>query len=417
MQGKGHNVASLILPMLMTVCTAAEVRAEEDGQGWHISPLPIIGYSSDFGFQLGASADIFNPQHRIHLDASYWFDGMSMVNADYFSGDLIPGIHFSASFSWQKNPLSNFYGFGGDVVTYDSSIDRRNGIAYYSNSREMIRFVSSFRGRISGNLLWTGGLSVWHYNTGDTRYRNYDGSRSLYHFYRETGVIYDDEVKGTVMELSAGLEFDSREGGIAPSRGIYAGLCFNAAPDLFGTGYPYVRMCARFRHYLTPGPDWLTFAYHLAYQGIIAGKAPFYMLPNICSFNYGQTYMEGLGGQSTLRGVLSERLTGNGYAWGNAEIRIRLFKFDIGGLGCSVGINPFFDAGAIVQPYKISEISKATGESEEELRKRSGRLHCSAGMGLKFGVGSDYMLSLEAGKAFNGNDGPLGIALSINYIF
>lgn len=114
----------------------------------------------------------------------------------------------------------------------------------------------------------------------------------------------------------------------------------------------------------------------------------------------------------------SGRLVGDGYALGNLEARIRILQFDLAGTNCYLAVNPFYDMGAIVQPYKIEEISKATGESIEALRERALRLHQSAGLGLKFGMDRNYLISLEVAKAFNSNDGhPIGFATAINYIF
>lgn len=393
--------------------------SEQDSapHGTEFNIFPILGYNTDRGFRLGATMSLQSPAHKFFLETSYFTKGQGRIQAEYESGHLIPGIKFSVSLAYQDDPLHQFYGFGGDIIDYDREKDLHNDLPYYSFNRKMGSLQTFFRGKVTGHLGWTAGLSAWYFDTSDTAFRNYDGTNSLYHFYRSCGIIGDNETKGGIMELKAGLCWDSRDYEMSPSKGIYADIGLSYSPDVFGTGYSYAKLAAHFRHYFTPGPDWLTFAYHLAYQGTIAGKAPFYIQQNIYSNDYRQCMEEGLGGFGTLRGVLSGRLVGDGYAWGNVEARIRIVQFDMLGLDCYLAVNPFYDLGAIVQPYKIDEISKATGEAPEVLLEKSSRLHQSAGLGLKFGMGRDYLISFEIARAFNTNDGPIGFTTAINYIF
>ena len=406
----------------------AEVQEQNSvPHGTVFNMIPVLGYNTDLGFCLGAAINLEDygrspslfpdTRHKFSLEVTYFTKGQGRIRADYASGHLIPGVKFSASLIYQDNPLHQFYGFGGDITDYDRGKDRRNDLSYYSFNRKMGSLQTFFRGPVTGHLDWTAGLSAWYFDTSDTAFRNYDGTNSLYHFYRASGIIGDDETKGGIMELRAGLCWDSRDYEMSPSRGIYADVGLSFSPDIFATGYSYAKLAAHFRHYITPGPDWLTFAYHLAYQGTIAGKAPFYIQQHIYSNDYRQSLEEGLGGFGTLRGVLSGRLIGDGYAWGNIEARIRIAQFTILGLDSYLALNPFYDLGAIVQPYKIDEISKATGVSREKLLEKSSRLHQSAGLGLKFGIDRNYLISFEIARAFNTNDGPTGFTTAINYIF
>ena len=396
-------------------------------QGWRFTPLPMFSYNSDLGLKLGASVDIFSygkdpsifPDyyHRFRTEASFFTRGQALIHSEYDSSHLIPVVRFSVSATYQNNPLCNFYGFGGDVTEYDRSKDLKDGVAYYSYRRKMARLITTFQGKIVSNLNWVAGVSAWYLDTSESDFKDYDGNNSLYHLYRTSGIIEDDEIKGGVIEFKAGLSWDTRDFEPSPSKGIYADVSLNASPDFFRTGYKYAKLSAHFRHYFTPGPDWLTLAYHVAYQGLVAGKAPFYVQQNIYSLILRQPFNEGLGGPNTIRGVLTSRLIGNGYAWGNFEARIRLFSLNWLGVDWYVATNPFYDIGAIVQPYKIDEIAAATGEPASALLERSSHLHQSAGLGLKIGMDRNFILSIEAAKAFNKNDGPLGLTIAVNYIF
>src|SRR5574344_1077604 len=73
-------------------------------------------------------------------------------------------------------------------------------------------------------------------------------------------------------------------------------------------GGGYLKLAAHWRQYLPLVSDRLVLAYHLAYQGTLAGETPFYMLPVIYTLYLRQTGSEGLGGLNTVRGLIQNRL-------------------------------------------------------------------------------------------------------------
>ena len=78
-------------------------------------------------------------------------------------------------------------------------------------------------------------------------------------------------------------------------------------------------------------------------------------------------------------------------------------------------MNPFFDAGAVLQPYRL----KSQKESND-LIIYSGKnecIHASAGIGLKLVMNHNFVLSAEWGTAFSREDGTNSIDLGINYLF
>lgn len=417
-------IAFLLLPLAVT---AQEEQQELLPSGWKVAPMPVLGYSTDYGFLFGASADLSNygkdpsyyPGYRqkFHFEVSHFTGGRTFAGIEYDDPTLIPGIRLSVSLNAQTDPLYSFYGFGGDITAYDRGIDRNGQTAYYSYRRSSLRFQAALRGWLTPHLQWNAGLTFRHYRNEDISDRKYDPENTLFHTYRSLGLIRDNETAGSHLEFKGGISLDTRDVWTAPSRGVFADLFFVGAPDIFRTGYAYLQLCAHFRQYITPGPDWFTIAYHLAWQSTAAGEAPFYILNNIHSLQYTTQFSKGLGGYNTLRGLLDGRLAGDGYAWANLELRFKLFTFNLAGANCFLGINPFFDMGLITNPYRLDEIALATGRSYNELKSLATRLHKSIGAGLKFGIGDDYILSVEGGKSFNNNDGPFNLAVSINYIF
>ncbi|MDO5321273.1 MAG: BamA/TamA family outer membrane protein [Bacteroidia bacterium] len=425
MRRAGAVIASLIL-CLGAVTLQAQDLSEDTPLGWKAIPLPILSFNSDLGFQFGATTDIYDygrepsvfPEylHKFHVEASHYTKGQTLAHIEYDSSHLVDAVRISASLTAQIDPLYNFYGFNG-ISPYDRNVDRNDGVAYYNYKRSLFRFQSNFLGDITPNIHWVTGLSFSYYVNEELNFSGYDSSNTLYHFLRERGVIRDDERKGGFFEFKGGMSFDTRDFEPSPSKGIWGELYLVGAPDILGTGYSYLKFSAHFRHYITPGPDWLTLAYHLAYQGTILGEAPFYMQPNIYSLLFKQAYSEGLGGLNTVRGILSGRLVGNDYAWANFEIRCRVISGLLLGREWYIAVNPFFDMGFITRPYRLSELATALDESEAEIDRKARALHKSAGLGLKFGFDRNYIMSVEGGKSFSNDDGPFSIAIAINYIF
>ena len=58
---------------------------------------------------------------------------------------------------------------------------------------------------------------------------------------------------------------------------------------------------------------------------------------------------EGLGGSSTLRGVLKNRVIGDGFIYGNVELRWKPIYFKLFNQDCYLGLNAFYDFGMVTK--------------------------------------------------------------------
>ena len=437
--------ALLILsPLSLAANDTAPVK--EPKKGWNFGPLPAIGYNTDLGFQLGALCDIYyygdgsvfpDYVHKFNVEASYYFKGSGLFHFFYDSKYLIPkGIRLTFAATYLPNPIMNFYGFNGAASPYHASLDKQNDIAFYSIKRNALRILADFRGNIAGSLDWAAGASFWNYKIGGVTLKKYreQADFSLYYLYRRHGIIGEGEARGgSRFELKAGFVFDTRDHEAAPSRGIWAELMAYGSPDLRGKGvgerFNYMKVAAHFRHYVPVWRDKIVFAYHLAYQGTVAGNVPFYMQSNITTAYLRQVQSEGLGSINTLRGMLYNRIVGDGVAWGNAEMRFRIVSFNFIKQQWYVAVNPFFDAGMVVQPFRLDRIKAAaaepaTDDPETELAERkliySGRdekVHLSAGLGIKLVMNRNFIVSAEWAKPFDRQDGTSGMNIGLNYIF
>lgn len=393
--------------------------------GWDIVPLPLVSYNSDLGMQYGAYAEMFDYgrdvsvypayRHKYHIEGSRFTKGQTLLHAEYDSRYLIPGIRLTASASWQDDPLYPFYGLNGSTTEFRPELNLNDGTAYYSYKRSMLRMLGTIKGEIVSGLEWSAGLAYWKYSTADIDFEGYDSANTLYRTYRDAGVIRDDETGGSVVELKAGITYDTRDFEADPSEGCYAELYLISSPDLMGTGYSYLRMSARYRHFFRAN-DWLTFGMHAAWQGRIIGNVPFYMQQVIYTPTVMQGYAEGLGGINTVRGLPGTRLIGDGMAWANLELRIRLLEADLLGQHWKFGINPLLDCGVITTPTRAAQIADLTGLSISEISKETRRMHPSAGFGIKVAMNYNFILSAEWAKALADRFDP-GISLFIGYIF
>ena len=138
---------------------------------------------------------------------------------------------------------------------------------------------------------------------------------------------------------------------------------------------------------------------------------PFYMMPYLQS-----TYrvQEALGGVKTLRGILNERLQGNGFVLGNSEFRY--FAFTTHAIGHEIGVafNLFTDAGMITDKYKISR-DLNTRDFNYLFDKE--KMHFSAGGGVRFIMNKNFIVSFDYGRALNKNDGRDGFYIDLDYLY
>lgn len=393
--------------------------------GWNFGPLPAIGFNSDLGFNFGALCDIFyygdgstfpEYMHKFNVEASWYTKGSGIFHLFYDSKYLLPKTRVTFAATYMPNKMMSFYGFNGYASPYSADIAKENG-SYYAMNRDLLRILADFQGDITEDIGWAAGISFWDYKIGRVKLPKYEGEPSLYETYVEKGIIRPEEARGgSQLELKLGLVYDTRDHEPAPTRGIWAEVIAYGSPDIIGkTGNSYLKLSAHFRQYVPIVRDRLTFAYHLAYQGTLAGSPPFYTQQAITTLYLRQVNSEGLGSINTLRGLLYNRVVGDGYVWGNFELRWRIFDFRLFAQDWYFAANPFFDAGIIVQPYRLEQM-KASNDPEIYSGQPDG-IHCSAGLGVKAVMNHNFIVSAEWGVPFDRRDGTNGFNIGLNYIF
>ena len=414
----------------LTVVSAQEAEKKVK-TGWSLSTLPSVSFSSDQGFQYGIFGNLYNygdgstyPEYRhsIGYEVSHFTKGRTRLFLSYDSKYLIPGIRVNASVTYMLDPLYNFYGFNGAAQVYQPqmSANRETGVNFYGMSRNMLRVLADFQGNIAPHFNWAAGFAFWNFKIDKQMdYGYYNPDYSLYHDYITHGFIRDSEKDGgTRLELKAGLVYDTRDREAAPNRGIWAELYFGGSPSITNDNFNYLKLNAHFRQYISTPIQWkgggINLAYHLAYTGTIAGEVPFYMQQNVPTLYLRQMISEGLGSGNTMRGFYGNRMVADGYAWANAELRIKLFSFTFLKQFFYVAVNPFYDCGAIVQPYRVEEMAKVFPSSAEQIAKQARTFEHSAGIGVKIAWNENFIVSVEMAKALKNSGLEMGPKTWIN---
>lgn len=426
--------------------------------GFNFGPVPAIGYSTDSGFQYGLLSDIYyfgdgskypDYLYKFNVQASAYTKGNMIFHGFFDSKYLVPGLRLSAAITYLGNKTYSFYGFNGATANYIPELDKisNEGLGFYLMKRHIFRVMTGLQGKIgNSNWGWAAGLSYYSFRTGNAEHKRINQQASLFDLYVKNGIIPADEVKGgRHFEFKAGVVYDTRDNENSPSRGTNLEIYAFGSPDIFQKRNNYLKLAVHFKQFIPLMQDKIVFGCHLAYQGIIAGKAPYYSLQTIQSLNMKQINTEGLGSTCTVRGTLMNRFIGNGYAWSNFELRFKIVSFDFINQHWTIATNPFFDAGMVVQPYNATAmvntfkkpenikpllLTKKDGTKEElKLNGKassmtelmySGKketLHMSAGFGIHFIMNQNFNVSLEFAKPFKKQDGLFGMNIGLNYIF
>lgn len=448
--------------LLCAAAFSASAQGEVAKTGLNFGPLPAIGYSSDLGWHYGALSDIYwygdgstYPEYvwKANVEISKYSKGNTVLHSFFDSKYLVPGIRISGAISWFGNKTTSFYGFNGANSVYVPALDRitaeskdfgyfPEGQGFYLMRRDIFRIQTCLQGEIGGNWGWAGGITYWNIKTGHAENKGLSGDIfdvSLYDLYVKNGIIPEAEKNGGQhLEFKAGVVYDTRDHENNPTRGTNLEVYMFGSPDIISKhNNSYLKLAVHFKQFFPVIQDKLTFGAHLAFQGLIAGNAPYYMLQTIQSINMKQINTEGLGSTCTLRGTINNRLQGNSYAWANTEFRWSFAKFRWINQNWTLATNPFFDMGMIVKPYNADAMKKlATDISSVSIVTDKGnntttnylakdfyndveqKVHFSAGIGLHVIMNQNFNINFEFGKCLDPNDGTgLGINIGLNYIF
>ena len=435
-------LVSLLISFSVIFAQQDSTKKENVKTGFSMGGVPVVAYDADTGFKYGGLVNLYhygdgsnypNYNHSLYLEWSRTTKGSGINQLTYDALTLIPKTRVTFDVSYLTEQALNFYGFNGYQADYNSAFELTGGTDYISrmyfrHSRKLFRIKADFQGDVSEKwekkLRWLAGVA--HYRTnistvdinklneGKTEDLLPDSTDLLYDKYVTWGVIPADQATGgNVTFLKAGAVFDSRDNEANPNKGIWSEALLITAPGFLGNDYAFTKLLLSHRQYFTIFPDRLTFAYRLSYQAKIAGDIPFYMLPYAID---SKATKDGLGGAKNIRGVLRNRVTGDGVAFGNFELRSKFLKTVIFNQNFYLGVNAFVDMGMVTSPYEF-DLTGVPASELANLEFADESLHIGYGGGIRFVINSNFIIAVDYGIAAKKQDGTKGMYIGLNYLF
>lgn len=439
----------LLFALLLTYSVVFAQDDELTKEGWNFGVLPTITFDSDLGFQYGGLIDLYNygdgsryPQynHKMYFEISRFTKG-SGINRFYYDSDrLIEGLQTTLDLSYLSDRAYDFYGFNGyDAVVnqdwFDDTATDYKSRMFYKYDRKLFRFKVDIKGKLSGdNFKWLTGVNLLNFKLGlvDIEKLNkgkddadklptHQEQPGLYEKYQEWGIISQEEADGGfVPTVKAGLVYDTRDNEPNPMRGLWTEVVLVGAPEFLGAESNFLKISVIHRQYFTIIEKDLSFAYRLAYQGTIAGHAPFYYQTQMITSVLKGATSEGLGGSSSLRGVMRNRVVGDGIFLGNVEARWKFTRFQFINNNFYLGLNAFADFGRVtgkIDSFESIPIAVVDGNINDYYDKNAEAMHFSYGLGLRIAMNQNFIIRCDYGMAADDRDGNSGIYIGLNYLF
>ena len=420
----------LAIGFVMTVSAVFSQQKVKKGLGF--GALPAISYDSDLGFQYGALVNLFDygdgtnyPKynHSLYLELSTYTKGTTIARVRYDSEHLIPNIRTTLDVAYVPDQMADFYGFNGYQSIYDENLNEsyRN---FYKNEKNTFRIKADFQGYFGESKFgWVAGYAFYNFKMDSVNIGKLDlpavPGGDLFQKYKSWGLISDAEADGgSINYLKAGFKYDSRDQLACPEKGIFTEAVIQSAPKFINETFPHTKLAIIHRQYFSLAKD-LQFAYRLDYQTTLgSNKVPYFAQPELITSFLIAASNQGLGGKSSVRGILRNRVVGDAVGFGNFEFRYKFLRFEWLKQNFYLGTNVFFDSGLVLKPIEmdlsaVSATDRATYFSNYE----SGKFHSAAGIGLKIGWNENFVISADYGKAFNKQDGNSGMYIGLNYLF
>lgn len=432
----------------------ASEKTEKIKTGWNFGGLPVVSYDSDLGLQLGALVNAYNYgdgsryptyNHSLYLEGSWFLKGSGIFRFYYDSDRLIKGIRTSLDVSYIPDRTYKFFGFNGyeSVYNYNWEDDSQPDSIYksrvfYRMNRKFFRTKIDFQGDIiEKKLRWLAGVDFYSINTDTVDVAHLNKGKSedkmlpdsidgLYQNYVNWGIIPQSEAKGGMFTaIKLGIVFDTRDNEPNPNRGIWTELLLVGAPKIFSNmDNGFSKLAITHRQYFTFIKNHLSFAYRLGMQVNLAGHTPYYAQGIMYYSKMAGAYNEGLGGAKTIRGIQRNRVVGDGFVFGNFELRWKVVKFFWLNQNFYIALSGFFDTGRVIQEIDVEDvvnqgnITYPAGETEKDYFKFGEEsFHNSAGAGLHIAMNQNFIIAVDYGRALDKQDGESGLYIGLNFLF
>ncbi len=442
---------TLFLITIFTISLSAQEK--EVKPGWKLDGiLPAVSFDSNLGFQYGVLFELMNHPDPVanpdlfdhtYTEVSRYTKGSGIYRIMFESNHLIPGVEFIIDLSYLPDLANQFFGFNGYESVYNKNwmdVDATDykSAMFYSFQRNQFRFRSDFLGKLSGDhLKWTAGFTFQNFKIGSVNIDKLNKGRKvklppvaeepgLFEVYRDSlGLITANEADGGwVNTLKAGLVYDSRDNRPNPMKGIWTETGIEIAPKFMGNDWGFSKFYITHRQYFTLVENDLSLAYRIGYQATLSGEAPFFYQSQVLTYRLTGQSSEGLGGSSSLRGVLKNRVIGDAFVLGNVELRWKPIHFTFLKKESYLGLNLFYDLGKTTKGITIPDNLQSRFNSEmtqynfnDFFNPGAEKFHHCAGISIMPVWGQNFVVAIDIGKSFNEQDGNIGFAFGLNYLF
>ncbi|OFY73773.1 MAG: hypothetical protein A2V46_06755 [Bacteroidetes bacterium RBG_19FT_COMBO_42_7] len=444
----------LTLIFAVSVVLALPGQEKKVKTGWRFGgALPAVSFDSNLGFQYGALVDFFNygdpsiyPEYYDHIytEVSRYTKGSGVYRLMFESNHIIPKVEWVVDLSYLPDLANHFYGFNGyeSVFNDDWMDDEAEGYRtrmFYRFEKNQFRFKNDFQGRLSGDhIKWSAGFAFQNFNVGSVNIDKLNKGKDenllpsvteepgLFELYRDSlGLISANESDGGwVNTIKAGVAWDSRDNRPNPMKGIWTELGIEISPKFLGNDWGFSKFYITHRQYFTLVENDLSLVYRLGYQTTLSGEVPFFYQSQMITSRLTGYSSEGLGGSSTLRGVLKNRVIGDAFVLGNVELRWKPIYFKLFNKDSYLGLNLFYDFGTVTNGIEIPGTLQSTFNSRmseynfpDFFKPGEEKLHHCAGISIMPVWGQNFVIAIDIGKAFNAQDGNIGFAFGLNYLF
>lgn len=436
--------------LLHLSASAQEEKAKKEAKiptGFSFGALPTISFDADMGFQYGGLVNLYDygdgskyPSYRqmMKVEISRYTRGSGTNQLFYDARNLLPNnLRLIADLSYLTEKSLDFYGFNGYQSRFSTDFTDEESSDYitrvfYRDLRKMFRFTVDLQGPLAGeNLRWLGGIGIMNMKAGRVDFEAINKGKDEEDKLTDTTTLFDNYVSwGIISEaekdggnanfLKAGIIYDTRDNEANPMKGMWSEALITYAPGfLFNPEFSYAKLVLIHRQYFTILEDRLSFVYRIGYQGTIGGEAPFFMQPYMLSSYSSITKTDGLGGAKTLRGIMRDRIVGDGIAYSNLEVRWKFLKTRLGKQNLYFALNGFSDFGMVVQQVKFdkSKISDSDQKKYFDFSYENDKIHPSLGAGLRIALNENFILAIDYGFAMNKQDGAKGLYINIGNLF
>lgn len=390
--------------------------AESDGRktGWSLGAVPALGYSSDTGFAYGALLQAYNygdgdlyPEYLMTIQPTWTSStkGNHLFELFLDSKHLLPAdIRITATGGYYLDHALPFYGFGGFEQLYvpgyaDPDHANFTTEGYYGIKREMSRLNLDFQQAVLfDGFRWIAGFSVADITTATVDFDalGLESDETLFDKLVDSGEIPAGEAEGGLVSyVKGGLVYDTRDNEANPMSGSWIEAIFASTSLLPGNDFDYTQGSVTSRQYFTLIPKDMSIATRISAQWTISGHVPFFMQPFLQS---SYVMQEGLGGAKTLRGILMNRIVGENLAYGNMELRWKLYRFSAGGNDFYMALNLFYDGGMILAPADDA-------------------MHSAVGLGARLAMNENFIIAIDFGSALDEQDGESGLYIGMGYLY